>query len=987
VDWRRLADVYYNWASESQEDRRGGFDQIVDVLWREKRVVEYWSKNTKDRHPRRLMRAFDFEGRGPKVALPPREKAELPSFSGVSVTLPIEFPTVAPSQHASVAVRVLNSGNEDCTLESVSFLNGIGPIMGPFSLRAIPLKPKRVSRNGGLAEVELRFSPTSVGVYKCIVMFDFRIAASKTAFQLYRYVCGDAGDATLRESLKATAPYTPRKQQRQIGSEEEDENSKPIEKGERPPSSSGKFVVDLVNTVIPPGFKKAGRLGEQSRELALLKAKAFDESGATQPAQRLKAYCRLFSLLLFLEEIQMGVDIRQFDMAGAELVPAGAGLVALTVPGLAEKRPSALRGDALVVSLPTDKARRWEGIVHRVNMLELHLKFSRSFNAAVKQRCDVQFTLKRTAMKLLHQGIKDLDSLACVCPMASEALQPPLYQDYAAARCRNLNSAQERAVRSVLSGQCRPAPFIVYGPPGTGKTTTLVEAIRQVLRWRPPSVKVLVCAPSNKAADVILKRLIDGKVPASEMFRLMSYSRERADVPSDALPYCRFSGDNFQVPSLAELKDYRVVVSTLAMASKLHNFGISRDHFGCIFIDECGHCMEADVLSVLGVLLDVGSSNHQQVVLAGDPQQLGPIVRSSEACKFGLDVSFLERLIKSTALYRRDLVRFPGSQGFNPYRIVKLVDCYRCHSEILKVPNEALYDGDLQPKADPVLVNSLLSWVGLPNKKFPVLFHGAEGENDREADSPSWFNISEAEIVVNYVKALRTEMSTSLRSLKLSEIGIITPYQKQVSKIRQALRLCGCGEVDVGSVEQFQGDERRIIIISTVRSNPEYLPLDQKFNLGFVANPKRFNVSVTRAQALLIVVGSPKVLSTDPNWSRLLWHCVDNCSYVGVQPLPARPPGPDAAGRGGAAGGGRAGDAYDSDEVSDAEAEEADGEEGGWAEPVPENLEREVAALAESVQRMAVLEAKGGAWEGDEEIVLHVRRINHQPPRLLSSSA
>jgi hypothetical protein len=71
--------------------------------------------------------------------------------------------------------------------------------------------------------------------------------------------------------------------------------------------------------------------------------------------------------------------------------------------------------------------------------------------------------------------------------------------------------------------------------------------------------------------------------------------------------------------------------------------------------------------------------------------------------------------------------------------------------------------------------------------------------------------------------------------------------------------------VQVGSVEEFQGQERRIILISTVRSSHEHLEFDAKHRLGFLSNPKRFNVSITRAKALVVVVGNPAILMHDPN--------------------------------------------------------------------------------------------------------------------------
>jgi superfamily I DNA and/or RNA helicase len=445
----------------------------------------------------------------------------------------------------------------------------------------------------------------------------------------------------------------------------------------------------------------------------------------------------------------------------------------------------------------------------------------------------------------------------------------------------------------------------------------------------------------------------------------MSYNREQKDVPEEVMPYCKYSGENFIVPDTAKLKGYRVIVSTLIMAAKLHNLGLDerpgqgkKKHFDCIIIDECGHCTEPEALAVLGVLCastDEGErvGEMQQVVLAGDPEQLGPIVRSSEACSLGLDKSLLERLLKESQLYRSDLSSFPNTLGFDPSRVVKLVDCYRCHSEILRVPNELLYRGDLVARGDAALVDSMLRWPSLPSPKFPLIFHGVEGENEREGNSPSWFNISEVEIVVSYVLQLQEAIrSRTVPALSLKDVGIITPYQKQVHKLREALKRI-TSDVIVGSVEQFQGDERRVIILSTVRSDPQFVDLDQKFNLGFVASPKRFNVSVTRAQALLIVVGSPKVLNSDPHWSQLLWHCVDHGAYVGAQPLPPRQPrhpppgspfGPDNS----------AGDESDDDVDDDEEEDET------WYDAPAEQLRQDITALADSLSRLSALEASDG---------------------------
>lgn len=121
---------------------------------------------------------------------------------------------------------------------------------------------------------------------------------------------------------------------------------------------------------------------------------------------------------------------------------------------------------------------------------------------------------------------------------------------------------------------------------------------------------------------------------------------------------------------------------------------------------------------------------------------------------------------------------------------------------------------------------------------------------------------------------------------------MISPYRQQVHKLRQALRLLhiNTDELLVGSCEQLQGQERRIVIITTVRSfdADQYLRLDvpNKRDLGFLSHPKRFNVAVTRAQKLLIVVGNARLLRADECWNRLLQHCLDNGAVRGAIPNP-----------------------------------------------------------------------------------------------------
>ena len=140
--------------------------------------------------------------------------------------------------------------------------------------------------------------------------------------------------------------------------------------------------------------------------------------------------------------------------------------------------------------------------------------------------------------------------------------------------------------------------------------------------------------------------------------------------------------------------------------------------------------------------------------------------------------------------------------------------------------------------------------------------------------SPSFFNPEEVVTVVNYIKQLLEDPNLEVSE---DEIGVISPYKRQCQKIRG--KLGESSEVMVGTTEEFQGQERRIIILTTVRSNPDYIQQDQLAKIGFLKNKKRlvshiffyckyyinlhpfrFNVAITRAQALLIVVGNPDLL-------------------------------------------------------------------------------------------------------------------------------
>jgi len=206
--------------------------------------------------------------------------------------------------------------------------------------------------------------------------------------------------------------------------------------------------------------------------------------------------------------------------------------------------------------------------------------------------------------------------------------------------------------------------------------------------------------------------------------------------------------------------------------------------------------------------------------------------------------------------------------------IVKLVKNFRSHVSILEYPNECFYENDLEACGNED-TDAFIGSTLLPNPRYPIVFHAIPGLDQREAKSPSFFNVDEVLQVKSYVEELHRLGAVA------DDVGIITPYHGQVLKIKQSLTNSAMSSVKVASVEEYQGQERKIIIISTVRSRRNYIETDLRHTLGFVSNPRRFNVAVTRAKALLIVVGDPAILSLDPLWRKFLALIYINGGWTG----------------------------------------------------------------------------------------------------------
>lgn len=255
---------------------------------------------------------------------------------------------------------------------------------------------------------------------------------------------------------------------------------------------------------------------------------------------------------------------------------------------------------------------------------------------------------------------------------------------------------------------------------------------------------------------------------------------------------------------------------------------------------------------------------HAHLVLAGDPKQLGPVIKSGHAVRLGYGVSLLERLMRLPVYSSR-----PHRNGgaYNRNVLTKLVNNYRSHPLLVSLSNQAFYGGELRACAPPARANRFVDWPRLPVAGVPIIFHAVTGVAQRDLGSPSLHNPVELKIVVGYVEQLLLGDAAhpAVRPpVAQTDIGIISPYAVQCQKIRQALVDRGWPDILVAPVETFQGRERPVILTSTVRS------LRTVAGLGFLGSAKRLNVMLTRAQALLIMVGDPQTLMLDRHWRRVL---------------------------------------------------------------------------------------------------------------------
>ncbi len=394
-----------------------------------------------------------------------------------------------------------------------------------------------------------------------------------------------------------------------------------------------------------------------------------------------------------------------------------------------------------------------------------------------------------------------------------------------------LNAAQRNAAELVLG---TTEIGLLHGPPGTGKTQTLVAVLKAL---RDLGERPWALADSNAAVDQLALRATEAGL---NVVRLGVSARIGSEVQPLTLEWRILNGARAEVirgltrqltrtPEREGWELHDAIRAEWAVAKReiLDSCDVIAMTLGTLatrgttlaaprtaVVDEASQIMEPALWPLVGRV--------KRMILAGDPHQLGPVVKSLDPL---LERSLLRRLV---------------DEG---YHFPLLTEQYRMNDELLALSAHT-YGGRLVSHATVATAQRApaAEWIDTAGMSY-----------DEEADGlHSYHNPGEIGLLRKVWAGLQEE------GFGTADVAVVTPYRAQLQRIREALPQLECG-----SVNAFQGREKRVVLASFVRSNG-----DQR--LGFAADPRRLNVTVTRARERFIAVGDSATLGVNPHYQRVI---------------------------------------------------------------------------------------------------------------------
>jgi len=360
----------------------------------------------------------------------------------------------------------------------------------------------------------------------------------------------------------------------------------------------------------------------------------------------------------------------------------------------------------------------------------------------------------------------------------------------------------------------------VQGPPGAGKTYAGARAVLDLVR---AGRRVAITANSHKVVGNLLDAVVRAAREAGTQVRAVQKAPAAQRCSS---PEVLGTDANSAVTDLLDAGDVDVVAGTTWLFTRPDLAA----RFDVLVVDEAGQLSLADTLAVSRCATDL--------VLLGDPQQLRQPGRGIHP--EGADVSALQHVLGDDDV-------LPAERG------VFLDRSWRMAPALCRVVSELSYEGQLQPA--PTTAGNVLDvparWAAPAGIGWVPVEHEGNGSASGE----------EAAVVVELVGDLVGRAWRDAggdRVVGQADVLVVTPYNAQVNRIRSALAAAGLGQVEVGTVDKFQGREAAVSIFSLAASSGAHVPR----RLDFLLDRHRLNVALSRAKTVAWVVGSPALLTS-----------------------------------------------------------------------------------------------------------------------------
>ncbi|KAK6104824.1 AAA domain family protein [Brugia pahangi] len=402
---------------------------------------------------------------------------------------------------------------------------------------------------------------------------------------------------------------------------------------------------------------------------------------------------------------------------------------------------------------------------------------------------------------------------------------------------RQLNIDQARAVvKSLMSDDYT----IIEGFPGSGKTSTLAVLIRCLIHL---GRTVLITSYTHSAIDNLLSKLIE-YVDESKILRLGQQTSVNKSMRHLTLEAKLSKPSKMDRISLMQhiLMETPIVACTCLGVST--NLLFSYRRFSITVVDEASLVLEPVIIPAIAA--------SDSFVLVGDHRQLAPLVCSKQARQEGLAKSLLERLT------------------IHHSAVITLHSQYRMNRPIAELSSVLFYDGKL------CCANNIIAEAVLNNLTYDPINDSTYSEAYKLCvsnllnnaivfvDTQSYKNPAFCATFRNFgdvVNSGEAEFIAGLcrlfvkQGLSESDLGIISIYRYHVEQLRRIVQ----AGIEVNTVDQYQGRDKSIIILSFVWTGEAE---NRKSEL--LADCRRINVAITRAKHKLIMVGCQKSLSSYP---------------------------------------------------------------------------------------------------------------------------